>query len=253
MYVMSNNRSETVRLPALYPVRVPADERTSAVGQSQTLSRGLRMLRVLATHPDGLTASELAAELETHRQGVYRLLGSLLDERLVSRETNGRYVLGLGLLDLASAVRPRLQEIAARELRILADELQATAALTVRDGDEAVVAVVVEPRHTDMHLTYRQGLRHPVGIAASGIAILAGNQPAPGERPQVTAARALGYAVSTGELLAGATGVAAPIAIPGRDVEASISAVWTGQRDPAAAAESVMRTAKAIAAALVGG
>lgn len=251
---MSNNRSYGRRRASAYAVPVSAGEQPgNATGQSQTLSRGLRVLRVLATRPEGLTASELASQLKTHRQGIYRLLGSLLEERLVAREASGRYVLGLGLLDLARAVRPRLQEVAARELRVLADELQATAALTVREGDEAVVAVVVEPRETDMHLTYRQGLRHPVGIAASGIAILAGNEPARGERAEVTAARTLGYAVSTGELLAGATGVAAPIAVPGREVEASISAVWTGQRDPAAAAVSVMRTATAITRALAEG
>ena len=63
-----------------------------------------------------------------------------------------------------------------RELRVLADELRATTALTIRDGDEAVVAaVVVEPSGTSMHIAYRPGLRHPVVRAAPGLAILAGD------------------------------------------------------------------------------
>src|SRR5690348_6373307 len=34
---------------------------------SLTLERGVRVLRTLAEHPEGLTVSELAAALETHR------------------------------------------------------------------------------------------------------------------------------------------------------------------------------------------
>ena len=174
---------------------------------SLTLDRGLRLLRVLAQEPEGLTVSELADELDTHRAGIYRLLGPLTAHRLVVRGADGRHTLGLGLLELASAVRSRLQEVAVRELRILADELRATTALTIRDGDEAVVAAVVEPSGTAMHIAYRPGLRHPVDRAAPGLAILAGEAPLPGERPEVAVAREQGWAVTTGELLPGATGV----------------------------------------------
>ena len=141
--------------------------------RSQTLDRGLLVLRVLAEHPGGLTVTELADELVTHRAGIYRLLGPLADQRLVVRGAGGRYTLGLGLIELASAVRSRLQEVAVRELRMLADEVRATTALTLRDGDEALVAAVVEPRSTDMHVAYRPGLRHPINRAAPGLAILA--------------------------------------------------------------------------------
>jgi DNA-binding IclR family transcriptional regulator len=217
---------------------------------SLTLERGLRVLRVLAGHPDGVSVSELAAELETHRAGIYRLLAPLAGERLVVRGADGRFALGLGLLELASAVRSRLQEVAVRELRLLADEVRATTALTIRDGDEAVVAAVVEPTSTVMHIAYRPGLRHPLDRAAPGLAILAGNPPRPGERPEVEAARRLGWAVTTGELLPGATGVAAPVLVEGRETEASISAVWVEPREPGAMARPVVRAAQAIAAAL---
>lgn len=220
------------------------------LGHSQTLERGLRLLGVLASQPDGLSVTELAAELDTHRPGVYRLLGPLAAHRLVVRGPDGRYALGLGLLELASAVRSRLQEVAVRELRLLAEELQATTALTIRDGKEVVVAAVVEPSGTAMHVAYRPGLRHPVDRAAPGLAILAGDPALPGERPEVTLARERGWAVTTGELLPGATGVAAPIASAGQPTEASISAVWVEPRDPERMAEPVVRAARAIAAGL---
>ena len=224
--------------------------RPSRPNHSLTLERGLRVLRVLACEPDGLSVSELAAELETHRAGIYRLLGPLADARLVVRGADGRYALGLGLLELASAVRSRLQEVSLRELSSLADELRATTALTIRDGEEAVVAAVVEPSGTSMHIAYRPGLRHRLVRAAPGLAILAGDPAVPGERSEVAVARERGWSVTTGEILPGATGVAAPILVSGGPTEASISAVWVDPRDPEAMAAAVVRTARAIAAAL---
>lgn len=210
---------------------------------SLTLERGLRLLRILASHPDGLSVSQLANELATHRAGVYRLLAPLVRERLVTRDADGQHRLAVGLIELAAAVRPRLQEAARAELERLADALGATTALTVRDGAEAVVFAVVEPRNTDMHIAYRPGLRHRLDQAASGIAILAAMEPRDGERAAITQARAQGWALSTGELIPGATGVAAPLA----GLDASISAVWIELRDPAAAAGLVTHSAGVIA------
>lgn len=217
-----------------------------AAPHSLTLERGLLVLRVLAEHPEGMTVSELADALGTHRAGIYRLLGPHLAERLI-RRAEDRYFLGTGLVELASRVQPRLQEVAGPLLQGLADELTATTALTVRDGEDAAVVLDVRsPRHADMHISYRPGLRHPVAIAASGIAILAGGPPRLTERPEVAVARERGWAQSTGELLPGATGVAAPVP----DADAAVSAVWIGDRDTAAIALSVVATARLLAEAL---
>jgi DNA-binding IclR family transcriptional regulator len=177
---MNNNRTAA-----------PPRNRSRAETGSLTLERGLRLLRVLARHPDGLSVSQLATELDTHRAGIYRLLAPLLRERLVTRDGDGQHRLAVGLIELASAVHPRLQQAARAELERLADELGATTALTVRDGEEAVVLAVVEPRNTDMHIAYRAGLRHSLDQAASGIAILAAMEPSAGERAAITKARAL--------------------------------------------------------------
>lgn len=212
---------------------------------SLTLERGLRVLRMLSTHPEGMTVSELADALGTHRAGIYRLLAPHLDERLIRRHAD-RYFLGTGLVELASRVQPRLREVAGPLLQALADELTATAALTVRDGDDAAVVLDVRsPRHADMHITYRPGLRHPVAIAASGIAILAGGPPRDSERAEVTVARERGWSRSSGELLPGATGVAAPVGDA-----AAVSAVWIGDRDEPPMARMVIATARALADAL---
>jgi DNA-binding IclR family transcriptional regulator len=216
----------------------------SATTGSLTLERGLRVLRVLAEHPEGMTVSELADALGTHRAGIYRLLGPHLDARLVWRRAD-RYFLGAGLVELASRVQPRLQEVAGPVLQSLADELRATAALTVRDGDDAAVVLDVRsPRNADLHITYRPGLRHPVSVAASGIAILAASPPRRSERREVGEARQRGWSASTGELLPEASGVAAPV--PAADPSAAVSAVWIGDRDDARMARSVIAAAVAI-------
>jgi DNA-binding IclR family transcriptional regulator len=101
-----------------------------------------------------------------------------------------------------------------------------------------------------MHIAYRTGLRHPLDRAAAGLAILAGGAPRPGERDEVAQARDRGWARSTGEVLPGASGVAAPIARAGREAEASLSVVWIEPRAEAPVAERVVASARAIAAAL---
>jgi DNA-binding IclR family transcriptional regulator len=221
-----------------------------AATHSQTLDRGLRVLEVLAEHPEGMTVSALAAALGTHRAGVYRLLGPLVDHRLVARGADGRHTLAAGLIALAGAVKPRLREVALPVLQRLADELRATTALTVRDGDEAVVALVVPPRDPRVHITYHVGMRHPLTQGCPGHVLLAALPPAPGEPPSVTRAREDGYGVSRGELLPGATGVAAAIASPGHEPEASISAVWIEGLDPDEAATAVRTAAAQISADL---
>ncbi|HTX07408.1 MAG TPA: helix-turn-helix domain-containing protein [Solirubrobacteraceae bacterium] len=222
----------------------------SPATHSHTLDRGLRALEVLAAHPEGLSVAELASALDTHRAAVYRLLGPLDQHHLVRREADGRYTLAPGLIELAAGVRPRLHEVSEGVLQRLADRLRATTALTIRDGDEAVVALVVLPREPRMHLTYRTGLRHPLSQGCPGHVLLAAAAPQPGESPSVTRAREQGYGVSRGELLPGATGVAAAIAAPGHEPEAAISAVWIEGLDPDEVAADVVNAARDIASAL---
>ncbi len=227
--------------------------RTTDVQGSLTLERGLRVLAVLSDHPDGLSVSDLARELSTHRAGIYRLLGPLSDRRLVVRGEDARFRLGVGLIELAGSVRARLQEIAMPELQALADDVGATSALTIRDGDDAVVAAVCEPRNSDIHIAYRAGLRHRLDQAASGIAILAALPPRAGEREAIARTRDRGWSHSAGELLAGASGVAAAVDRSGGGVQASVSIVWIDERDEAAMAGHVLAAASRIATALRGG
>lgn len=202
-----------------------------AAESAQTLERGLRLLRLLSDGKGGRTPTELSAELSLSRPVVYRLLNTLLNEGFVRRDSEGRVHLGFGLLALAQAVQPLLRAAAVPTLRRLAEEVGATAHLTVADGDDALAVAVVEPSWTSMHVAYREGARHPLEKGAAGRAILAGRE------------GGAAYLATEGQLQEGARGVAAPVlGLPW--LEASVGVVTfgplaesTGPRVVAAAAE----------------
>lgn len=187
----------------------------------------------------------LAESLGVHRAVVYRLLRTLADHRLVVPERD-RFRLGPGVTELAGSVEPHLQAVALPELRRLASAVGATAYLTVARGGEAVVLLVAEPPRSRVHMTYRAGLHHPLDVGASGLAILAGRPPLPGERPEVGEARERGWATSRGEIQPGAVGVAAPVVVGERAADASVGVVALGGLDAARVAEEVVAAARAV-------
>ena len=56
---------------------------------SQTLDRGLRVLRTLAAAPHGLSITALAAEIGVNRTVVYRLVTTLEQHGLARRDVSG--------------------------------------------------------------------------------------------------------------------------------------------------------------------
>jgi DNA-binding IclR family transcriptional regulator len=206
-----------------------------AAETSQTLDRGLRVLRVLSECTEGLTVTELAAKLAVNRTVAYRLVSTLEQHALVRRDGRGRLFLGLGILHLASAVQPVLRDLAIPVLRSLAEAIGSTAHLTVADGDEALALAVVEPTWTDFHVSYRVGSRHPLTQGAAGKAITLTDPAGPA------------FAVTSGELQSGAHGLAAPV----RGVEglaASVGVVTLdGAIDESVVAPRVIAAAQQIA------
>ncbi|MFI7704125.1 IclR family transcriptional regulator [Nonomuraea sp. NPDC049480] len=215
---------------------------------SKTIDTGLGLLEILRDHPDGLTITELAQLAGIHRNAVSRHLSALGNHRLVAR-IGTRFTLGLGIVELNAAVQHRLRGAATSALQALADTCNATAFITVLDIDQsqAVVLTVAEPRVSQFHVSYRAGTRHPANRGASGIAILAGRPPCPGERPEIAQARATGYSVTAGELQPGAWGIAAPIPTPGRPADASVGVVTIGVRDESTIVPLVLSAATEIA------
>jgi DNA-binding IclR family transcriptional regulator len=204
---------------------------------AQTLDRGLRLLHLVADTPGGVTVTEAANNLGVGRAVIYRLVGTLIQHGFVRRDRGGRLRLGAGVLQLARRAQPLVADAALPALRRLAEDVGATAHLTVAEGAEAVALVVVEPTWTQFHVAYRTGSRHPLERGAAGRAILAGRR---GED---------GVVVSEGEIQPGAHGVAAPVlGVDG--LEGSVGVVALAPLDPGNVAPRVRAAATAVARAL---
>jgi len=222
------------------PIRpIPSPARPAAAGgreSSLTLDRGLALLQAVAdSESEAPTISDLATAIGASRAAVYRLLVPLQERGLVRRD-GSKVRLGLGLLQLAARVTPQLRLAALPSLRELAEAVGATAHLTVADGEEAQAIAVVEPSWTTYHVAYRVGTRHPLGRGAAGKAI--------GLREQDP-----GWLATTGELQAGASGIAAPVrGVPG--LRASVGVVSFQALDGAVVGPLVLAAAAAVAESL---
>ncbi|MEV6897939.1 helix-turn-helix domain-containing protein [Amycolatopsis sp. NPDC051372] len=196
---------------------------------SLTLDRGLALLQAVAdAGEEAATISELAVTIGASRAAVYRLLVPLSERGLIWRDGT-KVRLGVGLLRLAGQVLPQLREAARPVLRELAEKVGATAHLTVAQGDQAQAVAVVEPSWTSYHVAYRVGSRHPLSAGAAGRAMSL--------RPGGD-----GWVASTGELEAGASGVAAPVrGMPG--LRASVGVVSLEPLDAAAVGPQVVAAA----------
>jgi DNA-binding IclR family transcriptional regulator len=216
------------------------DRNTSRPETAQTLDRGLRLLHLVAETPAGVSVTQAATQLGVGRAVIYRLASTLSEHALLRRDRAGRLRLGIGVLQLARRAQPLLADAARPALRHLAEEVGATAHLTVADGAEGVAVLVVEPSWTQFHVAYRTGSRHPIDRGAAGRAILAA---------RTATIPASGVVVTEGELQPGAHGVAA--AVPGVDgLEASVGVVALAALDPTRVGPAVVAAAAAVAHAL---
>ncbi|WP_395404549.1 IclR family transcriptional regulator [Arthrobacter sp. UC242_113] len=221
---------------------------------SQTLSRGIRALEILAEADRPLTIAELAEAMGVHRSVAYRILRTLEDHSLLVRDDAGRVQPGPGLAVLARGVSRNLQTAALPELTQLANTLNMTAFLAVWDHQECVTLVTVEPRHSAATVVQHPGSRHPISSGAPGIAIQSAlteqewSQLAPAVpyRPEAGEARKLGYAASHDEVIAGVSSLAAPVRVPGGRPAAVAVVYIRSSEDPAEVAAALTASAARI-------
>lgn len=189
----------------------------------KTLDRGIRLLQYLMNHPRGRTLTDIARDMEMNRTAAHRIVETLTAHALVTKDEDKRVRLGPGLVQLASGVDMDLRRLSRPVLQDLADETRSTVHLEVAVGAaDAQPMLVIEPQRSTVHLAYRPGRRHPIGVGSGGIAILAHRDPAEGDAANVVEARRLGYARSRGELIPSVTGVSVGVTTPAHLPETSI-------------------------------
>ncbi|RZQ62103.1 IclR family transcriptional regulator [Amycolatopsis suaedae] len=203
---------------------------------SLTLERGLALLQAVAdAGGEAATISELAVAIGASRPAVYRLLVPMMERGLVWRDGN-KVRLGVGLLRLSGQVLPQLRQAAHPVLRDLAESVGATAHLSVAEGDQVQAVAVVEPSWTNFHVAYRVGSRHPITAGAAGKAMMLRHG-------------GPSWVSTTGELQAGASGVAAPVrGLPG--LRASVGVVSLEPLDADTVGPRVVGAATTLAAVL---
>lgn len=214
---------------------------------SQTLSRGIRALEILAEARQPLTIAELADAMGVHRSVAYRILRTLEDHSLLVRDGGGRVQPGPGLAVLARGVARNLQTAALPELTHLANALGMSTFVAVWDHEDCVTLVTVDPRHAGAAVVQHPGSRHPVNAGAPGIAIQSAltqqewNALAPGipYRAEAAEARRRGFAASHDEVIAGVSSLAVPVRVPGgRPAALAVVYIRTSE-DPAEVAAAL--------------
>ena len=211
------------------------------------------MLEILLEADRDLTLSEIGRRLEMSRSTVHRLLATLELHRFVDR-TDGAYRLGLQLFRLGSAVRVNviLGRVAHPELEALANLLNLSSYLSVRDRDRALCVVRVDAGPI-MATTYQVGDTLPLHIGAGPRILLAGladselarmtaspartrtdRTVAPpdttAEVPDTTAevveeVRRVGFAYAADDVEVGLAALGVPVRDPSGDVIAAVSVV----------------------------
>lgn len=207
----------------------------------QTLSRGIRVLELISRSKAGLQIAEIAAALDVHRAIAYRLVATLEEHLLVTRNADGRIFIGGGIVALSERYQPQLRAAAMPVLRSLADESGGTAFLCIAQGDECVAIEVAEPETPFLKVSYRVGSRHPVTKGAAGLAIAMQRPPAKTDSQDLQTARRDGFALTHGQLQEGAIGVAAPLHHSGLSTQACIGVVAMHALDTDRATAAVLQ------------
>jgi DNA-binding IclR family transcriptional regulator len=223
-----------------YADHVPDMERDSkmrtALAGHRAANRVVDILELLARSPDGLTLRDVSAELEAPKSSLLPLLRALTARGYLAQGRAGEYRLGAGALDLgAAAPAPReLVEVARPAVVDLMRRTGETVFVGVLSSDRRSV-VYVDKVESDHVIRYAGGVgdRRPLHATSSGKAILAFL--AEDEREEILTSLSLsrltehtvtslaalrvslgeirrtGVSVTTEEVVAGASGIGAPV------------------------------------------
>lgn len=222
---------------------------------AQTLDRGIALLRILASAGlQGRRLIDLQRETGLTKPTIHRLLDTLKHHSYVEQVDNSkRYRLGPEIAILGfSAARQffDLQQLSEPDMAELAARTGDTSFLVVRTGYETLCIDRKTGAYPVKAFTVDVGKRRPLGIGATGIALLAAMQPAQQKealaaiaeevgsfpasladiRKAVENARRQGHALSDGTVLRGVRGLAMTIRYATGRVVAAIGIAAIAER-----------------------
>ena len=178
------------------------------------MDKSVALLASVAAAPRSL--AELVEDTTLPRATAHRLALALETHRMLARDTDGRFVLGPRLGELAAAVPDPLVAAATPVLAWLRDESGESAQLYRRDGAQRICVAAAERTH-GLRTTVPVGSRLPLS-AGSGAQVLTAWEPAATTAPgthfterTLVEVRRRGWAQSVGQREAGVASVSAPV------------------------------------------
>jgi DNA-binding IclR family transcriptional regulator len=136
----------------------------------QVVERMMKLLDVLAHHPDPVPLKQIARESALHPSTAHRILGAMAQSGFVERGDGGTYRLGIRLLELGSLVKSRisLRETAMPFMLKLHAETGESVNLGIRDRDEIVYVDRTSSGRSAVRVVHIVGARAPLHTTASG-------------------------------------------------------------------------------------
>ncbi len=136
----------------------------------QVIERMLRLLEVLAQHPEPLGLKQISQYTGLHPSTAHRILSSMSADRIVDRVEPGSYRLGMRLLELGNLVKSRIsvRELALPRMRELHSHTGETANLSVRHDDQIVYVERTSSGRSAMRVVHVIGARAPLHVTAAG-------------------------------------------------------------------------------------
>src|SRR6185503_446284 len=157
------------------PNKPPAVPAKAAKSSIQVIERMMSLLGALSSHATPVNLKQLATETRLHPSTAHRILGVMVDSRLVDRIEPGTYRLGIRLLELGNLVKSRItvRQEALPYMQTLHQELGETVNLSVRHNDEVVYIERTASGNSMMRVVQIIGARAPLHITAVGKVFLA--------------------------------------------------------------------------------
>ncbi|MBA3771532.1 MAG: IclR family transcriptional regulator [Ramlibacter sp.] len=152
-------------------IRSAADSRL----RTQSLERAFGLLRAVAAR-DGARLTELAAELGLATPTARRILLGLMREGFIEQEPNDRlYFIGpeAYVVGVLASKRHGLRNMAQESLVRLVDASQDSVFLSVPIGTQSLCLERLEGTFPIRSHVLQTGARHPLGVGAGSLAILA--------------------------------------------------------------------------------
>lgn len=193
------------------------------------IDKTVAILAAAAQGPASL--SDLVHRTDIPRATAHRLAVALEVHRLLVRDTDGRFVPGPRLGELASHASDPLLDRARDVLAWVRDTSGESAQLYRRDGRERVCVAAAE-RATGLRTTVPLGARLPLTAGSGAQVLCAWDAPeniaailsnAEFSERSLAEVRRRGWAQSVGQREAGVASVSAPVFGPGRRVVAAVS------------------------------